>query len=272
MATDYLFALKNAVVTALAADTTLAAMVNGIYDNVLADAKFPFVAVDNITAKNENSRTTSGFAAGINIRAHSRARTSQEVSNITAEIRRVVLAATLSPAGCSVSAVREDGGAIARASDGVTWHGNINFAVLLQQGGGVFVASGNNFIIKIGDGATPTENFTTIGGLRNASLNLANKTLDATSLSSGRWREIVSGAGIAAVAVSGDGFFTDSAAEEALRAKAFNGALNNYQILLGSGDKITGKFMVASYARSGKLNAEEEVGIKLESGGEVVFG
>jgi predicted secreted protein len=129
---------------------------------------------------------------------------------------------------------------------------------------------GYNVILKIGDGATPTESFANIGSLRSTSFKLDNKVLDSSNLASGKWRRLL-GAGIDAVTIKGSGYFTDIAAEETLRGYAFANSSNNYELDFGNGDKLTGAFIVAGYSRSGDLKSSEGFDITLESAGVVVF-
>ncbi len=270
MTTDYLYELQKTIITTLKADATLSAMVNGVYSNLPGDAKYPCIALENIAARDLSTKTARGFNVGIDIKILSRARESQEALNVLAEIRRILDGASLAPSGCVVTSIREFNNHITRLADGVTWSASIGFIVILQEGSG-FVGDGNDFIIKIGNGATPTEVFTTIGGLRKADISIANRLVDCSNISFGKWRKLVSGAGIASVSVSGAGFFTDSAAEETMRARAFSGIANNYEILLGNNDKISGSFIVSAYKRNGNMDAVEEFIVALESAGEVSF-
>lgn len=269
--TDPLYELHQSIISTLKADSTLATLINGVYSNLPQDAKFPCIAVENTVARDASTRTTNGFHVGVAIKVFSRARDSKEASSVLAEVRRILDSVSLSPTGCKVSLIKEVDNSIHRLIDGVTWSASINFLVILQEGGSNFVGSGNQFVIKIGNGAAPTETFTTIGGLKNAAIGLANKMVDSTNLSSGKWRALLGGAGVSAVSVSGNGFFTDSAAEETLRAAAFSGAARNYEIILGNNDKISGAFIVSVYKRSGNVNSEEDFAVSLESSGTIVF-
>jgi TP901-1 family phage major tail protein len=130
---------------------------------------------------------------------------------------------------------------------------------------------GDDVILKIGNGATPTETFTAVGGLRLTSCKLNNMVRDASTFASGKWRKLLSAAGISSLAISGNGYFTDTATEETLRSYAFAASLNNYELTFGNGHKIAGAFLIAEYSRSGDLRQQEEFTIRLESGGAVVY-
>ena len=270
MTTDHLYELQTAVIAALQGDTALHAMLNGVYGNVPADAKFPFVAVENMAAINGSSRTTSGWHIKIAINIFSRERGAHEASNIIARIRNVLGGAgAIITANASITSIKEADCLIARQRDGLTWQGIINFNVILQQGSNTFIANGSNFIIKIGDGASPLETFTTIGGLCGVSISLNNKTPNCGNLASSQWQELLTGAGVGAMMVSGNGFFTDSAPENRLFSLALSGRANNYQIILGAGEVLSGSFIVSSYKRVGNGSMEEWFDVTLQSNGAV---
>jgi predicted secreted protein len=102
---------------------------------------------------------------------------------------------------------------------------------------------GDNVILKVGNGATPTEAFTSIGGLRSTSFKLNNKVLDSGNLNSGKWQSLLGGAGIESVTIKGSGYFTDTAAEETFRGYAFAASSNNYELHFGNTDKLSGFFL-----------------------------
>lgn len=130
---------------------------------------------------------------------------------------------------------------------------------------------GSLVLLKVGDGATPTETFTTVGGLRTTSITHNNQTVDATNKDSGAWRELLDGAGTRSVSISGSGVFTDSAAEETVRGYAMSSSVNNYELHFGNGDKLSGAFQITSYQRAGSYNDAETYSITLASAGQVSF-
>lgn len=130
---------------------------------------------------------------------------------------------------------------------------------------------GSLVVIKVGNGGSPTETFTTIGGLRITTLNLNNQIVNASNLSNAPWKKSLSGAGSRSLSISGNGVFTDAASEETLRGYAFANSANNYEIHFGNGDKISGAFQIASYSRTGNVDDEETYAITLESAGEISF-
>jgi len=130
--------------------------------------------------------------------------------------------------------------------------------------------NGSLVLIKVGNGGSP-EVFTTIGGLRASGLVLNNHMLDTTSTESGTWRQLLSGAGIHAMHISGSGMFTDAASEETVRGYAFASTVNNYRFIFANGDTVAGPFLLTSYERSGDYGSEEIYSLALESAGSITF-
>ncbi len=129
---------------------------------------------------------------------------------------------------------------------------------------------GSLFLLKAGDGGSP-ETFTTVGGLRSTRFTINNAAVDVTNKDSSGMRELLGGAGIQSMAVAGNGVFTDTAAEETMRANAAANTISNYQIVSGNGDMWQGAFLITSYERSGDFNGEEAFSLTLESSGPVSF-
>ena len=130
---------------------------------------------------------------------------------------------------------------------------------------------GSLLLLKVGDGATPTENFTTVGGLRTTGFTHNNQTVDASNKDSGSWRTLLEDAGIRSVTISGTGVFTNAASEEAVRLIAMNNQIKNFKLSFGNGDSMTGPFHITSYQRAGNYNNEETYSLSLASAGAIVF-
>ena len=129
---------------------------------------------------------------------------------------------------------------------------------------------GRAFVLKVGDGGVP-ETFTTVAGLKTTQLSINNEVVDATSKESGGWRELLAGAGVRNVSVSGTGIFTGSAAEAQMRDKALTASIDNYEIAFESGDKFTGAFQVTALDFAGAYNAARTYTLSLDSSGPVTF-
>lgn len=131
------------------------------------------------------------------------------------------------------------------------------------------VERGSAFLLKVGDGtATPT--FATMAGLRTTQLSVNGEAVVVTNKDSGGWRQLLSGAGVRSVSVSGAGVFTGSAAEARLRASALSGVLDDYRLSFEGGDTMTGRFLVTRLDYAGDFNGERTYTVSLESSGVVV--
>ncbi len=125
--------------------------------------------------------------------------------------------------------------------------------------------------LLVGNGQTP-ETFTELGGLRNHRIALRNSPERHHHANLNHaWEESLPQSGRQQITVSGQGIFTDSASEEAIRAQAFSNNIQNFQIVLGNGDIITGAFSILNYERSAAMEGATEYQISLQSAGEVSF-
>ncbi|MFN0045808.1 MAG: phage tail tube protein [Sphingorhabdus sp.] len=128
---------------------------------------------------------------------------------------------------------------------------------------------GSAFLLKIGDGA-PNPVFTTVAGLRTTQLSINGDPIVITNKGSGAWRELLSGAGVRSVSVSGAGVFTGSSVENRIKNNALSGILDDYQLSFESGERLQGRFLVTRLDYAGDFNGERSYTLALESSGPVV--
>ncbi|RYY22420.1 MAG: phage major tail protein, TP901-1 family [Sphingomonadales bacterium] len=128
---------------------------------------------------------------------------------------------------------------------------------------------GSAFLLKVGNGAVPVV-YATVAGLRTTQLSVNGEAVAITSKDSGGWRELLSGAGVRSVSVSGAGVFTGSAAEARVKANALSGVLDDFRLSFESGDTMTGRFLVTRLDYAGDFNGERSYTLSLESSGAVV--
>ena len=120
---------------------------------------------------------------------------------------------------------------------------------------------GSSFLLKDNSTGTPA----TIGGLRSTSMTINGEAVDITTkdsnafISSGndKARDLLQGGGVRSMTISASGVFTDSSTENILRGFAFDGAIQNYDLIFSDGSKISGTFLITSYERAGEFNGEE---------------
>ena len=134
---------------------------------------------------------------------------------------------------------------------------------------------GSSFLLKENSTGTPA----TVGGLRSTSMSINGEMVDITTkdsnafISSGndKARDILQGGGIRSMSLSASGVFTDSSTENLVRGFAFDGAIQNYDLVFSDGSKIAGAFLITSYERAGEFNGEETYSLTLESSNTITY-
>ena len=114
--------------------------------------------------------------------------------------------------------------------------------------------------------------FTTVAGLRSRGIAFNAETVDVTHAeSSGRWRELLEGAGIKTARVTGAGIFKDAASDVIVRGYVFNGTIRRWQIVVPDFGTVEGPFQITSFELTGRHDGEVAFDIALESAGELAF-
>jgi TP901-1 family phage major tail protein len=128
---------------------------------------------------------------------------------------------------------------------------------------------GKDLLIKIDDG---TGTFVTIAGLRSRRFTLNTEAVDITHAeSSGRWRELLAGAGVKRASISGAGVFKDGASDATVRQVFFDGLIRNWQIVVPDFGTIAGPFQISSLDYRGDHAGEVTFDLSLESAGALTF-
>ena len=114
--------------------------------------------------------------------------------------------------------------------------------------------------------------FATVAGLRTSRVAFNAETVDVTDFeSAGRWRELLAGAGVQRVAISGAGVFKDSQSDADMRDLFFSGTSTAWQIILPDFGTIEGVFQITSLEYSGAHDGEMTFELALESAGVLNF-
>lgn len=130
---------------------------------------------------------------------------------------------------------------------------------------------GSDFLIQVGDGGDPTENFTDLTAIRDNSMSINGEQVDITDKGSSGWRELLAECGINSMSLAGSGVFSDSAQVALLQGHKLNRTHVNLKITSGNGDEFAGTFEVASFERSSTYNDAEQYSISLESAGVIGY-
>ena len=134
---------------------------------------------------------------------------------------------------------------------------------------------GSSFLLKDNSTGTPA----TVGGLRSTSMTINGEAVDITTkdsnafISSGndKARDLLQGGGVRSMSITASGVFTDSSTENNIRGFAFDGAIQNYDLIFSDGSKIAGTFLITSYERAGEFNGEETYSLTLESSNTITY-
>lgn len=114
--------------------------------------------------------------------------------------------------------------------------------------------------------------FETVAGLRATRISMNARTVDITTVeSAGRWRELLAGAGVKTLSLSGSGVFKDAASDAAIRAAFFDGAIKTWRVIIPDFGTIDGPFQIDSLEYAGNHDGEASYELSLASAGEPVF-
>jgi TP901-1 family phage major tail protein len=128
---------------------------------------------------------------------------------------------------------------------------------------------GKDLLLKMQDA---TGAFVTVAGLRSRTLAFNAQAIDTTHQeSAGRWRELLAGAGVRAVQVTGAGIFKDAASDALIRSTFFESNLRIWQIAIPDFSVIEGPFQITALSFSAHHDAEIAFDLSLASAGAVTF-
>ncbi|WP_102958551.1 phage major tail protein, TP901-1 family [Mangrovicella endophytica] len=129
---------------------------------------------------------------------------------------------------------------------------------------------GKDLLLKV-DPAGGSD-FQTIAELRARRIAFNAEPVDVTDAeSTGRWRELLGGAGIQRAALSGSGIFKDAASDAVVRQLFFNSTIGRFQAVIPDFGTVTGPFQVTALEYGGEHNGEVTFELTLESAGALQF-
>lgn len=129
---------------------------------------------------------------------------------------------------------------------------------------------GKDLLLKID--ATGSGGFTTVAGLRSRQIAFNAESVDVTDAeSSGRWRELLAGAGVKRAGVSGAGIFKDASTDATIRQVFFDGTIRDWQVIVPDFGTLQGPFQVTALEYSGEHDGELAYELALESAGAIAF-
>jgi TP901-1 family phage major tail protein len=114
--------------------------------------------------------------------------------------------------------------------------------------------------------------FATVAGIRTKRLAFNSQAVDVTDAdSTGRWRELLAGAGVQRAALSGSGLFKDAASDASIRARFFSAEIVDWQIVIPDFGTVEGPFQITALEYAGTHDGEVTFEIGLESAGAISF-
>lgn len=127
---------------------------------------------------------------------------------------------------------------------------------------------GKDLLLKLANG----ESYVTVAGLRSKRLAFNSETVDITDAdSTGRWRELLGGAGVQRASLSASGIFKDAASDELIRSRFFGGAISTWQLVIPNFGTVSGPFQITALEYTGNHDGEVAFEIALESAGVISF-
>ncbi len=128
---------------------------------------------------------------------------------------------------------------------------------------------GKDMLLKMRDDAGA---FVTVAGLRSRRIAFDAETVDITHTeSAGRWRELLSGAGVKRATIIGAGIFKDVASDALARQSFFDGVIRDWQVFIPDFGALQGPFQIAALEYRGEHQGEVTFEMSLASAGALTF-
>lgn len=113
--------------------------------------------------------------------------------------------------------------------------------------------------------------FRDLTGLREKSLSFSSESVDITNHDSDEWKEMLDGAGIRSVSISGTCVYANDDIQEEVEDAARSNALKYLAIIEATGRVYAGKFKLTSVEASGSYDGEASFNFGAESSGAIDF-
>lgn len=128
-----LLEIQKAIYAKLNADTTLMAMVSGVYDRVKENTNYPYVALAEIDSKDWSSQSTAGLESTLTLEVFSRGGGRKECLGVLERLHVVLHDTSLMMTGHQLVQIRFVRGTTQLLSDGLTTRGEIEFRLFTHN-------------------------------------------------------------------------------------------------------------------------------------------
>ena len=129
--------------------------------------------------------------------------------------------------------------------------------------------AGKDLLIKLD--TTGGGQFETVAGLRATRLTFNAQPVEATSLESGGWRELLAGAGVRSAAIAGSGVFRDAGTDTRAREVFFSGEAPDFQVIIPGFGTVAGAFQITAIEYAGSHDGEATYELAMASAGPLTF-
>ncbi len=117
-----------------------------------------------------------------------------------------------------------------------------------------------------------SSSFETVAGLRATRLTFNAQSVNVTNVASdGGWRELLAGAGVRSVNITGNGVFRDGETDARMREVFFNSEIPEFQVIIPDFGVLEGPFMLTALEYSGDYDGEAQFELSLASSGVPTF-
>lgn len=130
------------------------------------------------------------------------------------------------------------------------------------------IVRGKDVLLRLDDGAG---GYRVLGGLRAKSLSLNAGAVEATTVDSNGWRELLACGGVRQASVSGNGVFINDAAAQQAQALFFSGEHGQWELKAPGYGSLKGPFQITALEYAGNFRGEAAFRLSLASAGEITF-
>lgn len=127
------FSLQKALYLRLSGDSSLAALVSGVYERVPQDAVFPYISIAPLVGKDWSTKTTRGMEFEVQVNVWSREGGQKQAATIMEQILSLLHDASFTVENNTLVLSRLTDSTIEQQSDGWTYAGKMQFRMLLEN-------------------------------------------------------------------------------------------------------------------------------------------
>lgn len=121
--------IQAAIYGKLTGNSTLMALITGVYDFVNADATFPYLTIGNLDATDASTFSKDAQSITLHIHAWSRVRGKKEAQLILSAVHDVLHKGALTVSGGQVAGMKHEYSTVFIDTDGLTHHGVARYMI-----------------------------------------------------------------------------------------------------------------------------------------------